>query len=47
MGGCGVSQDPSSDKLLPDLPPGLGHVRTLVLDLNDVRALCPTAMWSL
>ena len=40
-GGCGGGlewQDPSSDQLLPDLPPGLGHVRTLVLDLNDVRA---------
>mmetsp|Transcript_22581 Transcript_22581/g.31453 ORF Transcript_22581/g.31453 Transcript_22581/m.31453 type:complete len:341 (+) Transcript_22581:109-1131(+) len=27
--------DPSSEKLLPDLPEGLGHVRTLVLDLDD------------
>ena len=27
---------PSSDRLLPDLPPGLGHVRTLVLDLDEV-----------
>eukprot|EP00898_Chlorokybus_atmophyticus_P006068 jgi/Chlat1/6462/Chrsp45S05974 len=27
--------EPSSDKLLPDLPPGLGHLRTLVLDLDE------------
>lgn len=28
--------EPPSDKLLPDMPPQLKHVRTLVLDLNDV-----------
>ena len=27
---------PSSDTLLPDLPEGLSHVRTLVLDLDEV-----------
>eukprot|EP00976_Prorocentrum_cordatum_P044475 899928-Prorocentrum_minimum.AAC.4 len=27
---------PSSDRLLPDLPPGLNHVRTLVLDLDEL-----------
>lgn len=28
--------DPPSDKLLPDLPPQVQHVKTLVLDLDDV-----------
>lgn len=28
--------NPPSDRLLPDLPPGARHVRTLVLDLDDV-----------
>ena len=28
--------DPPSDRLLPDLPPHARHVRTLVLDLDDV-----------
>jgi len=28
--------DPPSDRLLPDLPPSARHVRTLVLDLDDV-----------
>jgi hypothetical protein len=28
--------DPPSDKLLPDLPPHARHIKTLVLDLDDV-----------
>ena len=32
---------PSSDRLLPDLPPGLNHVRTLVLDLDEVFSHVP------
>ena len=28
--------DPPTDRLLPDLPPHATHVRTLVLDLDDV-----------
>jgi hypothetical protein len=28
--------DPPSDALLPDLPPGARHIKTLVLDLDDV-----------
>ena len=45
--------DPSHDVLLPDLPPGMGHIRTLVLDLEDVRPLwiphppLPVCPWSL
>ena len=29
-------QDPPSDRLLPDLPPHARHIKTLVLDLDDV-----------
>lgn len=28
--------DPPSDRLLPDLPPHARHIKTLVLDLDDV-----------
>lgn len=28
--------DPPSDKLLPDLPPHARHIKTLVLDLDNV-----------
>ncbi|EFN54279.1 hypothetical protein CHLNCDRAFT_31856, partial [Chlorella variabilis] len=28
--------DPPSDRLLPDLPPNARHIKTLVLDLDDV-----------
>lgn len=28
--------DPPSDRLLPDLPPNVRHIKTLVLDLDDV-----------
>jgi len=28
--------DPSSERLLPDLPPGMNHIRTLVLDLDEL-----------
>ncbi len=28
--------DPPNDRLLPDLPPHARHIKTLVLDLDDV-----------